>query len=51
MIKNLPPYATKYKYIVARYIDGDFWFWGAYADRNRAYDVALEINGVVVTNE
>ena len=51
MIYNLPDYANEYKYIVARRIDGDLWFWGAWDDRNEANKVALEIGGEVVTNE
>jgi len=51
MINNLPTYANEYKYIVARRIDGELWFWGAWNDRNKANEVALEIEGEVVTNE
>ena len=51
MINNLPAYANEYKYIVARRIDGELWFWGAWNDRNKANEVALEICGEVVTNK
>ena len=51
MINNLPAYANEYKYIVARRVDGELWFWGAQNDRNKANEVAIEIDGEVVTNE
>ena len=35
-INNLPTYATEYRYIVARAIDGAFWFYGAYNDGEKA---------------
>lgn len=51
MINNLPTYANEYPYIVARRVDGELWFWGAYDNRNEANRIALEIGGEVVTNE
>ena len=51
MINNLPTYANEYKYIVARRVDEELWFWGAWNDRNKANEVALEIGGEVVTNQ
>lgn len=51
MINNLPTYANEYKYIVARRVDGELWFWGAWNDLNKANEVALEIGGEVVTNK
>lgn len=51
-IQNVTEYAKNYKYIVARRVDGELWFWGAWNDRNKANDVAEElVNGVVVVNE
>ena len=47
MTINNMPNATE-KYIVARRVDGDLWFWGSYADRDRANEVALEIGGEVI---
>lgn len=51
-VQNVAAYAKNYKYIVARHVDGQLWFWGAWNDRNKANDVAEELgNGVVVINE
>ena len=50
MINNLPTYANEYKYIVVRRVDEELWFWGAWNDRNKANEVALEISGEVVTH-
>lgn len=49
-INNMPKDTTE-KYIVARRVDGDLWFWGAWNDRNRANEVAMEIGGEVIINE
>lgn len=45
-INNLPANFTDYPYIVARLCEGEFWFWGAYRDHNRANEAALEEDGV-----
>lgn len=50
-IRNVAEYAQNYKYIVARRVDGELYFWGAWNDRNKANEVAIEIGGEVVTNE
>jgi hypothetical protein len=49
-INNKPEYANEYEYIVARKIDNEYWFYGAYADELKAYKVANEINGIVFHN-
>lgn len=49
-INNQPAYAKDYEFIVARNCDGEWWFWGAYADGYKAEQAALEINGVVFHN-
>ena len=51
MINNLPTYATDYRYIVARRIDGELWFYGAWDDANTANKVALEIGGETIDNQ
>lgn len=47
-VKNVPDYAKDYDYIVARPVDGDLWFWGAWNDEAKAHEVAREVNGLVV---
>lgn len=44
-INNLPKYAEDKKYIVARRVEGELWFWGAYDDPNKAVDAVMEIRG------
>jgi hypothetical protein len=47
---NAPEYANDYEFVVARQIDDDLWFWGAYTDGFKAEQVALEIGGIIVHN-
>ena len=47
---NAPEYASHYEFIVARKIDSEYWFWGAYRDGFKADTVAKEIDGVVIHN-
>lgn len=50
-VQNVASYAKEYKYIVAMRVDGELWFWGAWNDRDKANEVALELqNGVIVEN-
>ena len=49
-INNKPSYANDYEFIVAREIDGEYWFYGAYADGFKADRVAMEIDGIVFHN-
>lgn len=46
-INNEPTYAKNYEFIVAREVDGEYWFYGAYADGFKAEKVAVEIDGVI----
>ena len=47
---NAPEYASHYEFVVAREIDDDLWFWGAYTDGFKAEQVAIEIGGVIIHN-
>ena len=47
---NAPEYADRYEFVVAREIDNNLWFWGAYANGFKADAVAREIRGVVIHN-
>lgn len=53
-VKNLPDYELK-QYIVVRYVDGEFWFYGTYETYDRADEVAKQLgNGLalgVLNNE
>lgn len=51
-VKNMPAYASKHKYIVARRAGDwdDLWFYGAWDDAEKAQEVANEIDGVVIEN-
>lgn len=49
-ILNTPDYASHYEFVVVREIDGDYWFWGAYANGFKADQVAYEIGGLVIHN-
>ena len=51
IIRNVKTYATEYKYIVARRVDNEWWFWGAWNEYNEAFDAATNINGCVFPRE
>lgn len=48
MIKNLPAHTKAY--IVAREIDGEFWFYQTFADNEKANACAVEIGGIVFSD-
>lgn len=47
---NAPEYASHYEFVVAREINGELWFWGAYSNGFKADKVANEIGGIVIHN-
>ena len=48
IVNNVPPYAEG-KYIVAKAVYGELWFWGAWDDESEAERVAKDFeNGFVV---
>lgn len=50
-IYGVPEYAEGMNYIVCRETGyKEFWFWGAWNDRNEANEAALAIGGVVFDN-
>ena len=50
VIQNKPDYELS-KYIVAKAVDGQLWFWGTWNDLNEALKVARSFeNGCVVEN-
>lgn len=50
-IKNTPPYAASYRFIVYRICDGERWFWGAWNDGGKAAQAAAEVGGLVYDKE
>ena len=46
-INNCAPYTKDNKYIVAREVNNEFWFWGAWQDFYAAQYAADEIGGKV----
>ena len=49
-INNVPAYAAEYRYIVARLVEGEYWFYGAYEEGFKAERAALECNGEIFRN-
>ena len=46
-IKNVPDYAYNLEAIVAREVNGEWWFWGATDNEALAIKMAEEINGQI----
>ena len=46
-VLNVPAYAANYPYWVATPVDGEYWFFGAYDDKEEAINVAMA-NGIDV---
>lgn len=49
-IHNAPDYAKDYPFIVVYRADDGLWFYGAYEDRRKAWDVEFEVRGTIVEN-
>ena len=47
-VNNLPEYAARYEFVVARLVDDELWFYGAYGDGFKAEQVASEVYGIVI---
>jgi len=47
-VNNLPEYAKNYNWLVCRVVDGELWFWGAFKDEGKAFEIATNMNGVVL---
>jgi len=50
IINNMPSYANEYNYIVACEYDNEYWFYGAYNNKEKAEEVANNYEGVVFSN-
>jgi hypothetical protein len=53
IVNNLPRSINKYGYIVARAVEGELWFYGAWheAQEAEAYQQAREVDGLVLKVE
>lgn len=45
-INNMPNVEPE-KYVVARYCDGEWWYYGMYDNKEKAYAVSEEVGGYV----
>ena len=50
-VNNLPRNWEQYTHIVAREVEGELWFYGAWYDEDGAWEQACEVGGVVVAVE
>ena len=56
VINNVPKYAMEAfvfnnEYLVARYINEEFWFWGTYPTNKEAVEASIEIGGIIFKYE
>ena len=49
-IKNISDRAYNYKWIVAKEVEGDLWFEGAWNHYENACESAYRVNGIVFRN-
>lgn len=49
-VNNLPTYPLD-KYIVVKAIGTEFWFYGTYPDKDKALEVAFEVDGFIAEVE
>lgn len=47
VVRNKPDYPLR-KYVVARAVDGDLWFWGTWDKFSEAFVVAKEIENACI---
>ena len=48
-VRNTPAGPCE-RYVVARVVEGELWYWGSWSNKNEAYDVAKMLGGVVCEN-
>lgn len=51
LVNNVEYESSINKFIVARPVNCELWYYGRYATEERAKEVAKEINGIVVEDE
>lgn len=47
---NAPESAYHYEFVVARQVDNDLWYWGAFTNGFKAEQVAREVGGIIIHN-
>lgn len=47
-VNNLAEWAKEKKYIVVRDVDGEWWFYDAWVDFEKALKQAREVNGQII---
>lgn len=47
-VKNVSDYVTDEKYIVAKLVNGELWFWGAWDDKKSADKAAQTMPDMIV---
>lgn len=47
-VNNLPETFRNYNWLVCCVYDGELWYYGVYNDHDKAFEVAMTVNGVVV---
>lgn len=47
-INNVPDWARDKKYITARNVEGDWWFYDSWNDFEEALNQAIEIGGQII---
>lgn len=50
LVKNVPEYAWGYKYWVVTELGEDLWFYGAYDSSDRANQIALDLDKIVISD-
>lgn len=50
-VNNCPDYAKKYKYILCRKVNGEYWFYGAWDDFYKVQDVCAYIDGIILLRD
>lgn len=49
VVRNMPAGPCE-KYVVAKVVDGELWYWGSWRSMNKAYEVAKDLGGIVCEN-
>lgn len=50
LVKNVPTYAVDYPFWVVSEVNGELWFYGAYADRDEANNIAYRLKKIMVVD-